>query len=63
MPRVIHFEVYAKDVLRAKKFYEDVFGWKIERSEGLMEYWNITTGKQGEPGIDGGLMKRQGRDP
>jgi predicted enzyme related to lactoylglutathione lyase len=28
-----------------------------------MEYWNITTGKQDEPGIDGGLMKRQGGNP
>ena len=28
-----------------------------------MEYWNITTGKQEEPGIDGGMMKRQGGEP
>jgi uncharacterized protein len=40
-----------------------VFGWKIKRFEGSVEYWNITTGKQGEPGIDGGLMKRQGGEP
>jgi predicted enzyme related to lactoylglutathione lyase len=63
MPRVIHFEIYAKDVSRAKKFYEDVFGWKIERRESAMEYWNIITGKLDEPGIDGGLMKRQGGEP
>jgi len=63
MPRVIHFEIYAEDVERAKKFYEKVFGWKIEKWEGSMEYWNITTGKQGEPGIDGGLMRRQGGEP
>lgn len=62
-PRVIHFEIYAKDVSRAKKFYEDVFGWKIERSESSMDYWNIITGKQHESGIDGGLMKRQGKEP
>jgi len=63
MLRVVHFEIFAGDTARAKKFYEDVFGWKIERWEGAMEYWNITTGKQGEPGIDGGLMKRQGGAP
>jgi predicted enzyme related to lactoylglutathione lyase len=62
-PRVVHFEIYAKDVPRAKKFYEDVFGWKIERSESSMEYWNIITGKQYESGIDGGLIKRQGKEP
>jgi uncharacterized protein len=63
MPRVVHFEISAENIARAKKFYEDVFGWKIERWEGSMEYWNIKTGKQGEPGIDGGLMKRQGGEP
>lgn len=63
MLRVVHFEIYAKDILRAKKFYEDVFDWKIERSEGSLEYWNIATGNKKEPGIDGGLMKRQGGEP
>jgi uncharacterized protein len=62
-PRVIHFEIHAEDVARAKKFYEDVFDWKIEKWEGPMEYWNITTGNQEEPGINGGLMKRQGGEP
>ncbi|MCC4770474.1 VOC family protein [Methanosarcina sp. DH2] len=63
MPRVIHFEIHAEDVERAKKFYEDIFGWKIEKWGGPMDYWSITTGKEGEPGIDGGLMKRQGKEP
>ncbi|WP_410509562.1 VOC family protein [Methanosarcina hadiensis] len=44
-------------------FYEDVFGWKINRWGGPMDYWQITTGEQGQPGIDGGLMKRQGKEP
>lgn len=60
MPRVVHFEIHAEDIERAKKFYEDVFDWKIEKWEGPIEYWNITTGKQEDPGIDGGLMRRQG---
>lgn len=63
MPRVIHFEIHADDVERAKKFYEDVFGWKLEKWGGPMDYWNITTGKEGDPGINGGLMKRQGKEP
>jgi predicted enzyme related to lactoylglutathione lyase len=40
------------------KFYEKVFGWKIVKWEGPVEYWLITTGKENEPGIDGGLSKR-----
>ena len=29
MPRVAHFEFAAEDPQRAVKFYEQVFGWKI----------------------------------
>ncbi|KKG15484.1 VOC family protein, partial [Methanosarcina sp. 2.H.T.1A.15] len=60
---MVHFEIHAEDIERAKKFYEDVFGWKIEKWEGPIEYWNITTGKQEDPGIDGGLMRRQVGEP
>ena len=55
--RVVHFDVYAHDVDRAIAFYKNVFGWSIEKVE-WMDYWLITTGK-GEPGIDGGLSKRE----
>ncbi|WP_235271981.1 VOC family protein [Methanosarcina mazei] len=48
---------------KGKKFYEDVFGWEIEKLEGPIEYWSLTTGKQEEPGINGGLMIRQGGEP
>jgi predicted enzyme related to lactoylglutathione lyase len=58
MSRVIHFELPADDPARAIKFYEEVFGWTFEKWEGPMEYWLITTGPEGEPGIDGGLAPR-----
>ncbi len=58
MPRVIHFEFPADDPERAIAFYENVFGWKIEKWEGPMEYWLIMTGPEEEPGIDGGLTRR-----
>jgi predicted enzyme related to lactoylglutathione lyase len=28
MPTIVHFEIPADDVERAKKFYTDLFGWK-----------------------------------
>ena len=31
MPTIVHFEIPADDVERAKRFYTDLFGWKIER--------------------------------
>ena len=55
--RVVHFDVYADDVDRAIAFYQNVFGWSIEKVAG-MDYWLITTG-EGQPGIDGGLSKRE----
>src|SRR5215471_9471620 len=60
MNRPIHFEIPAEKPERAMKFYEKVFGWKFERWNGPMEYWNISTGDS-QPGINGGLMTR--RDP
>lgn len=60
MPRVVHFEISAGDPERAISFYEDVFGWKINKWEGPIEYWLVTTGAKEEPGIDGGIMRREG---
>ncbi len=57
MSRVIHFEIPASDPARASAFYKKVFGWKIEKWPGPMEYWMVTTGADATPGINGGLMK------
>ena len=59
MPRVIHFEIHADDPDRAVTFYRDLFGWTFEQWGGPMEYWLIKTGEDNEPGINGGLHKRQ----
>jgi predicted enzyme related to lactoylglutathione lyase len=60
--RVIHFEIQADDVSRAKNFYEKALGWNIEqmmkKEEGGMDYWGVTTGEAGTPGINGGLYQR-----
>jgi predicted enzyme related to lactoylglutathione lyase len=59
MPRPVHFEIPAENPERAIRFYTDVFGWKITKWDGPMPYWLISTGVAPEPGIDGGLMRRQ----
>jgi predicted enzyme related to lactoylglutathione lyase len=56
MPTIVHFEIPADDVERARKFYTDLFGWKIEKTP-EMDYWMVTT--SGEKQVDGGMMKRQ----
>ena len=61
----MHFEIPANNVEKLKKFYYDLFGWKIEKMPGEMEYWGIETvpvDKEGmaiRPGVNGGMMKRQ----
>jgi predicted enzyme related to lactoylglutathione lyase len=60
MPRVVHFEIHADDVTRAKDFYTSVFGWDFEEWGQFVEgaYWGIVTGPDEEPGINGGLLQR-----
>jgi uncharacterized protein len=58
MPRVVHFELPADDPERLVKFYEDAFGWTIEKWDGPMDYWLVMTGPDGTPGIDGGIGRR-----
>ncbi|MCP4482026.1 MAG: VOC family protein [bacterium] len=50
-----HFEFLANDVLKAEKFYSDVFGWKFQKDRKL-DYTIIQFGK-GHP-VSGGLMKK-----
>jgi predicted enzyme related to lactoylglutathione lyase len=63
MPRVIHFEIHATNPLVLIPFYESLFGWTFTRFIPEVEYWTITTGPDDQPGINGGLVKRQGPAP
>ena len=60
MPRVVHFEIHAGDPDRAVNFYTTLFGWTFQKWEGPMDYWLVTTGPDSQPGINGGLIRRQG---
>jgi len=55
---IVHFEIPADDVSRAKKFYQKAFGWKISDPH-KMDYFFVETKKKGEEGINGGLMQRK----
>jgi predicted enzyme related to lactoylglutathione lyase len=65
MDKVVHFEIPADDLARAKKFYSSVFGWKTEDVPG-MEYAMARTVAVDEKtrmpkesgAINGGMMKR-----
>jgi uncharacterized protein len=57
---IAHFEIFADDVERARKFYEQVFAWRFEAA-GPPDFYLIFTGTAVEQGISRGLIaKRQG---
>ena len=64
--KVVHFEVPADNMERAKKFYADVFGWEMPALDPVMKYQSVYTTKIDEkrmpmePGaINGGIIPRQ----
>ena len=59
MSTITHFMVPADDIGRAKNFYTNLFGWKIEKLPGPMEYYEINTSSGDEKGINGGMAKKE----
>lgn len=64
--RVVHFEIPADDLDRAREFYRSAFGWELSAVPG-MPYTIVRTvatddeGMPTEPGaINGGMLQRQG---
>jgi predicted enzyme related to lactoylglutathione lyase len=57
---IVHFEIFASDVERAREFYENVFGWTFEAG-GPPDFYQIVTGRDTDPGLKQGLIaKRRG---
>jgi predicted enzyme related to lactoylglutathione lyase len=65
MARVVHFEIQADDVERAKAFYGAVFGWTYQDWSQVsgVPYWGVITGADDQPGINGGLLQRPAPAP
>ncbi len=64
MPTVEYFQIPADDINRAREFYKKVFGWEMQKwnnsEKPEQEYWMFQTqDEKGNPGLGGGLMKRQ----
>jgi predicted enzyme related to lactoylglutathione lyase len=61
---IVHFEIPAQNVEKLKKFYTEVFNWKIIQAEGPIEYWVIQTvptdenGMPKRPGVNGGMYRK-----
>jgi len=72
MRKVVHFEIPAEDLDRAKNFYQSVFGWQLQTMPMAGgEYTTVTTTPVDrqtqiptEAGaINGGMMQRDERTP
>jgi len=55
---IVHFEIPAENVEKMRKFYSRLFGWKIERVAGPIEYYLIETAPEGK-GVGGGMSKKE----
>lgn len=60
--RITHFEIYGDEPERLAAFYGELFGWRIERAEGL-DYWRIHLDPSDTGGAGGGLTYRPPLDP
>lgn len=58
MARPVHFEILANEPQKIADFYSKVLGWEIASPNGPEAYWLVTTGPEGTPGINGGIMGR-----
>ena len=57
-----HFAINADDVVRARRFYESVFGWRFS-AWGPPEFFQIETGDDSDPGVRGALQRRREVSP
>ena len=62
---IVHFEIPADDLEKLGKFYSQLFGWKIIKMPGPVEYRGIETvpvtkkSLLERPGVNGGLIRKQ----
>lgn len=60
MATIVHFDISAENVERAKKFYQEIFDWKFISMSGPMNYTLIETKDlNGEKSVGGGMAKRE----
>ena len=52
MPTIVHFEVPSDNLERTKRFYTELFGWKMEKMQGMgqREYWTFSTSSSDRSG-------------
>jgi predicted enzyme related to lactoylglutathione lyase len=63
MPTIVHFDLPTDEPERAKKFYQELFGWTFMAPPEMENYLFVETKKRdGSPGVPGGMGKRTSPD-
>lgn len=55
--RISNFEIYGDDPEKLAAFYRGLFGWQIDRVEGV-DYWRIGIDADAAPLATGGITRR-----
>jgi uncharacterized protein len=55
--RQTNFEIYGDDLEALAAFYRELFGWRVERAEGV-DYWRIAIDADSTPLTAGGITRR-----
>ena len=63
---IVHFEIPADDIEKIKKFYQELFGWTMNKYPGPTTYYMVGTVPVNEktmmpirPGVNGGLYEKK----
>lgn len=60
MPTIVHFDLPADNIGKAKKFYEKLFDWKFNQVPIPTPFFLIETKDlNGDPGVRGGMGERR----
>jgi predicted enzyme related to lactoylglutathione lyase len=55
--RLTNFEIYGDDPEALATYYREIFGWRIEKAEGV-DYWRIAIDADSKPLTSGGIARR-----
>jgi uncharacterized protein len=60
MLTIVYFQIPSDDIERSKRFYNELFGWKINKTpESNTPNWEVaTTDNKGNKALSGGMSKR-----
>jgi uncharacterized protein len=61
MSRIVHFEIPAEKPEQIAEFYKKTLGWDIIKWGGPVDYWLFGAGPEDQPGINGGIARKQDR--